>query len=165
MAKGPRIFSANDKQQRRYPTFLNVELQAGNLTADVTKEFVAPFDGSFANIADVFLSVDEAGVDGSNPLNVALDVQINGVTIFSTQPSIDKTAGNGAQKTTLAAGTGLVVGVLNAAAVAFSKGAKINVIADVTRTTPGTEIAGVYAVVGLTESQDHEPDGTVDVTS
>ncbi len=120
-------------------------------TADVTKSFISPVAGT---IVDAVLGLC-MGADGTDALTCALDVKINGTTIFTTPPSIAKTAGSGgAYKNTLATATGIVVGVINSAACTVAKGDNIQVVFDITRTTPETEITvpGAYVAIRVDSS-------------
>jgi len=124
----------------------------GNLTASVTYNFMAPEAG---DIVDAVLGVTN-GADGTDPLNLELDVQINGTSCFTTKPKIDKTAGTG-WKTTVASGTGITVGSLDTAKVAAARGDKITIVLTLVRTTPETESSDPAAIVTMRFSKGSTP--------
>lgn len=170
MAKGVRKFLTNDQASQKDMLWKDHEV-AGNLTSDNSIDFLAPFDGRFDEIGDVFMQVGETGSDGTDALNVKLDVLIDGTSIFTTLPQVDGlltagVAGAADGANTLAAATGVTVGVLKAlASRQFSKGDVITVTFDVTVATPETNIADVRACVGLAPEQDKDPDLTVAIAA
>lgn len=137
--------------------------RAGSATADITSNqsfsFVAAYDFRFDNIGDLFLVAPNTGTDASNPLSVALEVTIGGTSVFSTKPSIDKTASDGA--TTLAAGTGITVGVIDTANNAGSAGDVVTVTVEITRTASPTDEMVAQGVVKVTPLADYDSDMTV----
>lgn len=136
---------------------------AGDMTADTSFVFIAPFDGRFTNINQAFMNVGNCGTDGSNPLNVALEVAIDGTSIFATQPSVDKTADDGSNTLT-AVSSKVVAGALSSTAseLEFTKGQEIKVTLDITRTaSPADEMADIAFCVILQELADYDIDITV----
>jgi hypothetical protein len=120
---------------------------SGNVTADQSAKLVT-FVPVFLNggrIVSAFLAAGENGADGTDPLSMTGDILINGTSIFSTLPGLAKAAGTG-KKTTISAGTGITVGVINTEADNVATGDKITVTLDITRTTPETEMADVAMV-------------------
>jgi hypothetical protein len=160
MSIGVQKFTTNDLVAQTAPVWLTLE-KAGDVTADLSADFLAPFDGRFNTIEDIFMQMDERGIDATDALRFDLDVLVDGTSIFTTKPSIAAAAGGGAA-ITLAAATGIVVGVLKTtSAVQFSKGDVITITIDETSTTPDTEGADARVMVGLTKHQDADPDMTV----
>lgn len=160
MAFPSKVFLTNDNSQKRYPLILSGAAD-GNLAADDSYVFAAPFAGDIVDLP--ILSAGTNGVDSVDPLFTELDVLINGTSIFTTRPRLDKTAGAG-QKDTATTGTGITQGVLKAAAsLVFAKGDLIKVTLDVTRTTPDTEFADVAFCVFLDADSDKDTDPTVAV--
>jgi hypothetical protein len=145
-----RIFASNDGPNKGYANEVHVfeYLTSGNLTADATAKVVAMIPPQLAGrIVAAYLSVGTNGVDATNPLNLELDVLVNGTSALTTKPKIDKTAGTG-KKNTIAAGTGITVGVLDSTKTAVAAGDHITATLDITRTaSPSTEIADVAVVV------------------
>ena len=170
MAKGVRKFLTNDQLAQRDMHYEHFEVE-GDITADTSFDFLAPFDGRFDDIGDIFFQAGNTGSDGTDPLNVKLDVLIDGTSIFSTLPQLNGVltsgvAGAADGANTLAAGTGITVGVLKAlASRQFSKGDPITVTFDVTRTTPEDEAADLRACVGFVAEQDRDPDMTVAIAA
>lgn len=170
MAKGIVKFQSNDQTARKVVEYLRKEV-AGDITADNSSDFLAPFDGRFDDIGDIFMQAGETGSDGTDALNIKLDVLINGTSIFTALPQLDGvltagSAGAADGANTLATGTGITVGTLKAlASRQFSKGDVITVTFDITRTTPEDEMADIRACVGLVPEQNRDPDLTVAITS
>lgn len=170
MAAGVVKFQTNDKNARRVVEYFPKEV-AGDITADSSSDFLAPFDGRFDDIGDIFMQAANTGSDGTDALNLKLDVLINGTSIFTTLPQLDglltaNVAGAADGSSTLAAGTGITVGVLKAlASRQFSKGDVITVTFDITRTSPEDEMADIRAVVGFVPEQAFDPDLSVAITS
>lgn len=109
----------------------------------------APFDGY---ITDVWLAVKGSGKDNTNPLKIAANVKINGVTCLTTQPYITHVSGEAAtNKTSIDAVAGSIVeAVIDRDACAIAKGDIITWDAIITRTaTPTTEINTPCIVVEL----------------
>jgi hypothetical protein len=135
-----RILASNDGPQKGYA----YEVHAfsvyvnGNATADVTTAPVLAVPPQLAGrIVGAYLTHGENGADGTDPLFAELDVLINGTSIFTTKPKLDKTAGTG-KRHTMAAATGVTVGVIDATKDDVVAGDLITATWDVTRTTPDT---------------------------
>lgn len=114
-----------------------------DIVATITSKIVgiAPCAG---DITFAGFTLGNTGTDASNALSMEGDWLINGVTVFSTKPVIAKNASDGAKSTT--AGTGVTVGVLNAAAVAVVAGDIITFVGTLTRTaTPSDELDSLFA--------------------
>ena len=114
------------------------------VTADVTAAITARVLGighGAGTIVRAGMTIAATGADASDPLDVELDVAIDGTSVFTTKPKADKSSANGV--TTFAAATGVVPGVLDAAAVTVGTNSKITYTLTPTRTTPETEISGV----------------------
>lgn len=109
----------------------------------------APFTGF---ITDVWLAVKSTGKDDTNPLKVAANVKINGVSCLTTQPYITHVSGEAAtNKTSIAAVSGSIVeAVIDLTANSITKGDIITCDYVITRTaTPTTEINNPCIVVEL----------------
>jgi len=144
MAKPTKTYVANTKSQVKNPWWINV-IAGTAVTID------APFDGVFDNIADIFFSNTLAGTASASDLEIAK----NGVSIFTTKPSIDNAAADATN--TLAAASGIVVGVLKALALrSFVKGDVL-----LFTLTAATGATVVRASIGLSELSDKETDITV----
>ena len=114
---------------------------AGNLAASVTATLLGSARG--AGTIDVgSLALAVCGTDASNPLTAELDILINGVSIFTTKPKLAKTATGPVN--TLKTGTGVTVGVVNAAANTVALGDVITYTVTVVRTaSPSVEMSGL----------------------
>ena len=116
MAAGIKKFLTNDQLAQRVVQYL-LPAANGDITADQTFHYIAPFDGRFDSIADLFLQAANTGSDGTDALAMELDVQINGTTVFTTKPKLNGVltagvAGAADGADTRATGTGITVGVL-----------------------------------------------------
>ena len=115
--------------------------------ADITAtlaEFVIAVPAHAGVISAAGMILEEAGDDGTDALTLTLDVQIGGVTIFTTAPVID--GGNAAcdgTVDTFNAGTGITVGVIDATANDYAALDLIEVTATLVHTTPETEMSGL----------------------
>lgn len=145
-----RLVQTNDSSTSTYRGNHEVEhviataLSSGNFTADATY-IVGPM--AFAGrVKSAYFGLLENGADGTDPQNTEFDVQVNGTTIFSTLPKLDKTAGTG-HKTTYDTGTGITNAVINNAANTFAAGDYLSIVFNITRTTPDTESAGPHGFV------------------
>jgi len=159
MAKADRKFlSTADKTQRVIAVPVVVG-KGGAITADFEAHFNAPFAG---RISDVVLIIGENGADASDPMNTELDVLIGTtpVSIFTTKPKLDKTAGTGTEDT-VATSTGVIVGVIDATKDNFALNARIKAVFNLTITTPDTAYADTWARISLVEEGDMDPDPTV----
>lgn len=138
--------------------------RAGSATADIVADqvfaFVAAEAFRFDDIADLFLVAPNTGADGSNPLNVALEVTIGGVSVFTTQPSIDKTAADGA--TTKATATGVVVGVIDTANNVAAIGDVVIITVDLTRTASPSDEMVAQGIVKCPLLADYDSDIAVE---
>lgn len=90
----------------------------------------------------------EGGADGTDALTLEGDILINGTTVFSTKPKRTKAAADNLG--TFVAGTGITVGVINAAARTVALGDIITFVGTLTRTTPEDEVADVTAICEIT---------------
>jgi len=148
-----RIFASNDGAGNG--TYTQVEqfqrVVAGSFSADSLN--IALFCARAAGkISQVFLTVGTNATDATDALTLKGDVKINTVSALTTLPEIDggtTTAGSGRQ-TTLTAGTGKVVGVVNTAANSFAAGDVITTSLDITAVTPDTNYTDVYLTVVVT---------------
>jgi len=120
---------------------------SGDITASVTATFLG-IALQAGTIPRAVLYVGNTGTDASNALNLELDVLINTVSIFTTKPKLDKTAADGAR--TNVAGTGVTVGVVNAAANIVAAGDIITYTLTLVRTaSPSDEMDTAKAEVQL----------------
>lgn len=121
---------------------------SGDVVATVTAKVIGIARG--AGVIDkAGFRVGNTGTDASNPLSLEGDVLINGTTIFSTKPVIAKTAADGANS--FASGTGVTVGVINAAANIVAANDIITAVLTLTRTaSPSDEMDTVDLFAFLT---------------
>lgn len=119
---------------------------AGDIAASVAATLADIARGAGV-ITRAGFKLGNTGTDGSNPLSAELDVLINGATIFSTKPVLAKTAADGA--VTVTAGTGVTVGVINAAADDVVNKDLITYALTLTRTTPEDEIADAFIFIDV----------------
>jgi len=150
--------STADKTQRVVAVPVVVG-KGGAVTADFEVHFNAPFAG---RVSDVVLIIGENGADASDPMNTDLDVLIGTtpVSIFTTKPKLDKTAGTGTEDT-VATSTGVTPGVIDATKDNFALDARFQVIFNLTVTTPDTAYADMWARISLVEEGDMDPDPTI----
>jgi hypothetical protein len=114
----------------------------GDITASYPSSGVLRLGTAHAagTIIKAGFALDNMGTDGSNPLSIALDIQIGSTTIYTTPPALDKTATDGDD--TYGSGTGVTVGVINTAADDVVAGDAINFALTLTRTaSPSDEMA------------------------
>jgi hypothetical protein len=153
-----KFLSTADKIQRviAIPVVVGKD---GAVSADFEAHFNAPFIG---RVSEVVLIAGENGADATDPMNTELDVLLGAtpVSIFTTKPKLDKTAGTGTRDTSAAA-TGVTVGVVNTAVDRFLANARVKVVFNLTITTPDTAYDAMYARISLVEEGDMDPDPTV----
>jgi len=104
------------------------------------------------HISDVWITVEGSGKDDTNPLSMAANAYINGVSCLTTPPAIAHVSGEAsAQKSTVSTGdTGITQAVVNSSANQFSAGDIITVGLTMTRTaSPTTEMANACVVVEI----------------
>jgi hypothetical protein len=120
-------------------------IKAGNVTASISST-VCAIAVAAGKITEAGLHLVTAGADGTDPLSYELDVLINGTTIFSTKPKLNYYTGAvaGANANTFVAGTGITVGVINAAANTVAIGNRVTYTLTRTATTPDTEAADAF---------------------
>lgn len=123
--------------------FLKETLTADDVTTNVM--FICPPNKS-GRVVGGYLLATENGADATDPMSVALDIKIGSTSVFSTLPALDKTAGTG-KRHTMAAATGVTLGVIDADEDAFVAGDVITAHFDITITTPDTAYAGVTAIL------------------
>lgn len=90
-------------------------------------------------------SLQNTGADGSDPLDLEMDVKIGATSIFTTKPKLEDAATDGVD--TFTAGTGVTVGVIDAAEDDVAAGDQISIEWALTRTTPEDEMADLCAEV------------------
>jgi len=102
-------------------------------------------------VRDVVLSVGNCGdPEHGKTVKLEADVFINGTSCLSTKPSIQMTASGetGQQMTTITSGeTGVISAIINTSARSFSAGDVFTWKADVTRTSPDTEMKNAVICV------------------
>jgi len=123
---------------------------SGELTAD---RYTLPIGmtRTAGHVSDVAFSLLSCGRVNSNPLNLEVDVLINGTTCLTTKPKITAVTGAASEhRTTIASGTGIVEAVIDGAANSFDAGDIITATLDITRTdTPTTEMGNFAMIVEL----------------
>ena len=122
----------------------------GNVTSNQTALPIGVARKS-GTILDVVLTTYVNGADSADPLNITADVKKKRagttVSVCSTNPKLDKTAG-AAHATTAAAGTGITQAVLKTdGSEDVQAGDYLVCDLTLTRTTPDTEIAGPVVTV------------------
>ena len=123
-------------------------LNAGNIAASIASA-VAMFGDGAGAITMAGFQLATTGTDASNPLTLEMDVKIGGTSIFTTKPKISKTAAAGAS--TFTAGTGITVGVIDAAHKAVVLGSVITWEAAIVRTaSPSVEMANATFYIEIT---------------
>ena len=152
---GKRVHTTNDLVAPTVPLLLTGE-DSSTVGADTSWYYVAPFSGSF-DIEDIIMQLATTG-GATGSLNCNLDVNVGTNSIFTTAPSISKSAANGAH--THSGATGVVKGVINPAREKFNKGDVIRVRSRRSG-TPSTNPANLRWTVGLTPNQDYDPDSSV----
>ena len=161
MAKGPSRLQTNDQIAPFRTEWFHL-LHDGNLTADKTYKFVAPFDGYVRSIDDIIFGLGTTGVGGTRiNLFVSFRSVLSTLSIFGTVPGITPAAANGAN--TGEGGDGVTKGTLisDSARRTFSKGDLITVLFDETGAYT-TDAADAFASIGLTHLQDFDPDINVE---
>lgn len=132
--------------------------KAQRLMATISGEFTASKNGMILGVAPftgrvkaVNIGLNNCGRDDSNPLNSAVDVKVNGTTIFSTKPSIDRNNGSaGTKKSTFGGETGVTQPVFTVVRPPVSAGDTLTCDVTVTRTaSPTTEMNGLSVFVDL----------------
>lgn len=119
--------------------------QAGDITASVTATAVGIARGA-GTISRGGFRLGNTGADSTNPLSLELDVLINGTSIYTTKPALAKTASDGAS--TLSAGTGVTVGVIDETKNILAAGDVITYTLTLTRTaSPSDEMADALVVI------------------
>lgn len=169
MAAGNRTTSTSDRFfAGGYPLIqrLSGGGTAGNVTSapsTVESMFYVPNDTYGTNnggvVTGAILSCT-MGVDASNPLSISVQCtnMRTGNTLFTTVPSIAKSAGNVWASTANGASTGVVTAVVTAANSAVNAGDIIKTVWTLTRTaSPGTEIADAGFTLLIQEKQDFDP--------
>ena len=158
MAAGKRTFLTNDRYAVQNAVQRHcVSGTGGNVTSapsTVVSVFTAP-NGGVVTGATLSCTM---GADASNPLSISVQVTNTrtGNTLFSTVPSIAKSAGNVFASTANGASTGVVVAALQNTAVLA--GDVLKAVWTLTRTaSPGTEIADAAFILTVTENQDFDP--------
>lgn len=151
-----REFLTNDKGSVKGSAFEPIERfkvsLAGNITADAQYVlFVCPA-GMSGRIVEVLGGALEAGADGTDAMNMEYEFLKNATNVCTTDPTITQnpTAAGTGIKSTYATATGITPGVLKTDTTPdFTAGDVISVNFNITRTTPDTEMAGVFAQVGV----------------
>ena len=159
MAKSDRKFLSTADKTQRVLSIPVVVGKDGDVVADFNVHFNAPFAGRISNVV---LGVIENGSDSADPMNVDVDVLIGTtpVSIFTTKPKLDKTAGTGTEDT-VATSTGVTPGVIDVAKDDFDLDERIKVVFNLTITTPVADYTDMYATITLVEEGDMDPDPTV----
>lgn len=119
---------------------------SGNLTAAITARELGVAHAA-GTIVRAGMQIAATGADASDPLSAELDVLIEGVSIFTTKPVINKSAANGVNSFTAA--TGVTVGVIDATKDDVTNLTDITYTLTPTRTTPETEISGIKVIVDV----------------
>jgi len=119
---------------------------AGDITSNIAATLIDVAHGA-GRIVRAGMVLGNTGADGTDALSAELDVLVDGTTVFSTKPALAKTAADGAS--TLTAGTGVTVGVVNAAADDVAANSKVTYTLTLTRTTPEDEVADLFVVVDV----------------
>jgi len=137
------------------PDIRNVVLSVFALTEAATADIVASIaehvvfmPSQAGNISRAGFYCGNTGTDGTDSLSLEMDLQIGGVSIFTTKPKVDKTAVDGVS--TFVAAAGVTVGVINTAADDFVANDLVELTGTLIRTTPEDEIALVLFIMEFT---------------
>ena len=90
-------------------------------------------------------SLQNTGADGTDPLDLEMDVKVGATSIFTTKPKLEDDAADGSD--TFTAGTGITVGVIDTTKDDVAANDRISIEWTLTRTTPGDEMADLFAEV------------------
>lgn len=90
-------------------------------------------------------SLQNTGADGSDPLDLEMDVKIGATSIFTTKPKLEDTAADGSD--TFTAGTGITVGVIDTTKDDVAANSQISIEWTLTRATPEDEMADLFAEI------------------
>jgi hypothetical protein len=140
------------------PTVEETQIVIFDLSAHIATAFPADFTATYTavpvysadvagEIVDVGIYLDNTGADGTDPLELEVDVLIGGTTCMTTKPKLTKAASDKAN--TWAAGTGITVGVVDTTANTLAEGDEITTTLTLTRTTPEDEMAGAKVYIVL----------------
>ena len=155
MAKGARRNTTNDQVNPRDVHWFGFAHDA-NFTETVNFFMIAPFDGYFHEIGDIFLRAENTGTN--NGSGVQLQVLVGTASVLSVQPRLLATAANGSR--TNVPGTGIREGTLLDTITSrdFAKGDLITAQLDEVGAANGNHIR---VMIGLTPFQDFDPDITL----
>ncbi len=90
-------------------------------------------------------SLQETGADGSDPLDLEMDVKVGATSIFTTKPKLEDAAADGSD--TFTAGTGITVGVIDTTKDDVAANDQISIEWTLARATPEDEMADLFAEV------------------
>lgn len=90
-------------------------------------------------------SLQNTGADGTDPLDLEMDVKIGATSIFTTKPKLEDGAADGSD--TFTAGAGITVGVIDTTKADVAANDQISIEWTLTRTTPEDEMADLFAEV------------------
>jgi len=129
--------------------FALTEAATADITASIAEHVVfMPSEAGVISRAGFYCG--ETGADGTDPLSLEMDLQIGGVSIFTTKPKVDTVAGAADGCSTFVAATGVTVGVINTAVDDFVANELIELTGTLIRTTPEAEIALVLFIMEFT---------------
>lgn len=161
MAKGKVLLTTNMKNAPKLQALISLLLE-GSISADRTQEFGAPFEGIFDDIEDIIFGLGTTGVGGTRyDFDVRIGTNASANSIFSTLPSLQDGADDGANTFKDAADDEVEQGVLkdDAAARTFAKGQRIFIVFDeIGNFTTNPTDASI--MLSLTRLQDYDPDMT-----
>ena len=118
----------------------------GDITADPGDVLLGIASGAGTIVKAGFVT-PERGIDDTDELSIMLDIEIGGVTIFTTKPKITEKAGGAASS--FVAGDDIIVGVIDAAADDVVENDVIGLEWTLVRTTPDTEASGLTVFVEI----------------
>ena len=155
MARGSRRNTTNDQVNPRDIHWFEFAHNAA-FTQDVNFFMIAPFDGYFHEIGDIFMRAEVTGAAAGS--GVQLQILVGTASILSEQPRLLATAANGSR--TNVPGTGIREGTLldEIASRDFAKGDLISLQLDEIGNSGATHIR---IMIGLTPFQDFDPDITL----
>ena len=119
--------------------FVRGDLEAAPSTRDIG------FGIGAGVIVKAGFSLQNTGADGSDPLDLEMDVKVGATSIFTTKPKLEDAAADGSD--TFTAGTGITVGVIDTTKDDVAANDRISIEWALTRATPEDEMADLFAEV------------------
>ena len=119
--------------------FVRGDLEAAPSTRDIG------FGIGAGVIVKAGFSLQNTGADGTDPLDLEMDVKVGATSIFTTKPKLEDAAADGSD--TFTAGTGITVGVIDTTKADVAANDQISIEWTLARATPEDEMADLFAEV------------------